>query len=212
MGRKSIVETEQGYNVTITGRHVEVTDAMKEYAIDKIVKIERVVDRIIDVTVTMDIQKLDHKIDVIFRFDHFKIRAQAVSDNMYTSIDRVAEKLQSQLRKYKSKIKDHQAKGLAVVDMNVNIYSKPMYDVDLEELNDEIDDENLRELEASYKLSKIVKKETRPLKILTAEEAIMKLELSNDVFLVFREESDRQIKIIYRRDDGNYGVIEPGND
>ncbi len=209
MSRKTQqVQLEAGYNITITGRHVQVTDAMKEYAMEKISKIERFLNHIIDVTVTMDIQKLDHKVDVVFKFNHFKIRAQATSDNMYTSIDRVLTKIQAQMRKYKTKIQSHQAKGLAVVDMNVNVYGAQLR-ADLDDVNEEIDKENLRELENSLKPHDVISKETRPLKTLTTEEAIMKMELSGDSFLIFKGEENQHIRVIYRRDDEGFGIIEP---
>ena len=207
ISKNKIVGSEKGYNITITGRHVEITEAMKDYAIDKILKMERVVTNIIDVVVTMDVQKLEHKVDVVFRFDHFKIKAHASSETMYTSIDKVVDKLQSQLHKYKSKIKEHQAKKFNVTDMNVNVYRSPDKEY-LEDINAEIEKENRKQLEEKYNIHEIVKKETRPLKMLTYEEAMMKMDLSGDSFMVFRDETDQKIKVIYRRKDSCYGIIE----
>ena len=77
----------------MTGRHVLVTDAMKDYAVDKIVKIDRFNARIIDVTVVMDIQKLEHRVDITMKVDHIFIKASASSDNMYASIDKAVDRL-----------------------------------------------------------------------------------------------------------------------
>lgn len=212
MSRKSklaekFAEDSQGYNISITGRHVHVTDGMKSYATDKVGKIERFSDRIIDVLVTMDIQKLDHKVDIVLKVDHTKIKAQATTNDMYASIDVAVTKIENQLLKYKNKLQDHHAKGLTAVDMNVNVFGRKVDD--LEEMNDEIEAENRRVVEEEYRPHEIVKTETRPLKILTFEEAIMKMELSKDHFMVFRNEEDNKIKIIYIREDGNFGIIEP---
>ena len=57
-------------------------------------------------------------------------------------------------------------------------------------------------------MPKVIGMETRVLKILTTEEAMMKMDLSGDKFLVYRGEEDRKLKVIYRRDDGNYGIIQ----
>lgn len=213
MSQKSQVNElgQQDYDVTITGRHVEVTEAMKQYALDKLSKVERFHANVIDLNVTMDIQKLDHKVDIIIKFNHFKIKLQAVSDNMYTAIDKVVSKLQAQLRKYKDKLQKHHAKGVSAVDMQVNVVRRPAGKDELEDINEEIEEENLQQLEEHYRPHEIVKKETRPLKILTYDEAIMKMELSQDSFLVFRGEDDQGIKVIYRREDGNYGIIHPEN-
>ena len=194
-------------NITITGRHVAVTDAMKDYATDKVSKMERFTNRIIDINVIMDITKIEHKVVTIMKFNHFKIKTQATSNDMYASIDIAVNKLEAILRKYKSRLQDHQAKGLSVVDMNVNVFQRPVDE--LEDLNAEIEEENNRELEKNYRAHNIVKSETRPLKILTNEEAIMKMELSGDLFLIFKNEEDRKFKVIYRRYDGNFGIIEP---
>ena len=206
MSRKINSVEDQGYNVTITGRHLQVTESMKDYALEKISKMERFFPHIIDIIVTMDIQKLDHRVDVVFQFGHFRVKAQAMSDSMYKSIDKVLSKLQSQLRRYKSKIQNHHAKGLKAIDMNVNVYRRPD---EVEEFNDKIDDENRRQLEESYKPHEILKRETRPLKVLTFDEVIMKMELSGDFFQIFRSEEDQKIKVIYKRKDGCYGIIEP---
>lgn len=212
MSRKSKAAEflEEAYNINVTGRHVVVTDAMKDYAIEKISKIERFSNRIIDVVVTMDVQKLDHRVDIVLKVNNIKIKSQAVSDNMYTSIDRAVQKIESQLLKYKNKIQDHQSKASLATDMNVNVL-RSASDLELSELNDEIESENRRRLMDKYMPHKIVSKATRPLKDLTDGEAMMKLDLSGDPFIVYRceESPNRQIKIMYRRKDGDYGVITP---
>ena len=208
MTQKLKTELEHAYNISITGRHVHVTDSMKEYAKEKISKIDRISHRIIDVWVTMDIQKLDHKVDIVLKVDHIKIKVQATTNDMYASIDKASDKLQTKLRKYKDRIQNHQAKGLAVIDMNVNVVKMSGEEETIEELNDDIEEENRRQLEDSYKFHEIVNHEQRPLKLLTYDEAIMKMELSGDSFLVFRNEEDQKLRVIYRREDGNYGIID----
>ncbi len=205
---KALQFANEEYNIAVTGRHVEITDSMKDYAIEKVSKIERFSQRIIDVIVTMDIQKLEHRVDIVLRVDHTKIKASASSDDMYASIDKAVDKLSEQLRRYKSKLNDHHAKGGKVVEMNVNVFKAPRAE-ELLDVNEDIEEENRRRLEAAYHPHQIVAKETRPLKTLTNDEALMKMELSRDVFLVFRSEEDRKLKVMYRRTDGDYGVIEP---
>ena len=69
--------------------------------------------------------------------------------------------------------------------------------------------ENNDNLQKDYALPKVVKKKKRPLKTLTIDEAVMKMELSDDNFKVYRSEEDQALKVIYRRRDGSYGVISP---
>lgn len=208
MNRKSkaLEFIDEGYNIKITGRHLEVTDSMKDYAMEKLSKIEKFSNRIIDVNVIMDIQKLEHRVEIIIKVGHIKITSQATSNDMYASIDKAIAKLESQLRRYKNKIQDHHAKkGLAAIDMKVNVIRRPTAEEELEE-EEELGLESKKE---GYYPHEIVTQETIPLKTLTFDEAIMKMDLSGDVFLIFKSEEDQKLKVIYRRKDENYGIIEP---
>lgn len=197
----------EGYTIHVTGRDVYVTEAMKSYAIEKVSKIERFSSRIIDVQITMDIQKLDHRVDIVLKVDHIKIKSQASSTDMYASIDKAVEKIERQLRKYKQRIQEHTAKPLNVVDLKVNVLKRPEEE-ELLDINLEIEEANHRDLFDRLAPHPVVSQETQPLKILTLDEAIMKMELSDDPFLIFRSEETRKLEVIYRREDGNFGVIE----
>jgi len=209
MSRKAVAEKfrNEAYDIAVTGRHVTITDVMKDYAIDKVSKIDRFSNRVIDVNVIMDIQKLEQRVDIIMKVDHIVIKASASSDNMYASIDKAVDRLTTQLRRYKSRIRDHQLKGGSVIDMNVKVLEAA--DENLAEVNDDIDSVTSEKLVEQYRPHKIVSQETLPLKKLNYHEAVMKMELSGDIFMVFRSEEDHKLKVIYRRNDGNFGIIEP---
>lgn len=198
----------EGYNITISGRHVLVTESMKDYALEKLSKLERFSPRMIDVMLTMDIQKLEHRVDIVMRFNNMKIKSHAASGDMYASIDLAVDKLQAQILRYKNKIQDHHFKALNVVDMNVNVIRASVED-EVAEVNGEIEEENEKSLLDKYRPHHVVSKEKRPMKTLSLDEAIMKMELSSDFFLVYRSEEDQKVKVIYRRNDGDFGVIEP---
>lgn len=200
---------EDVYNISVTGRNVMVTDAMKNYAIEKVSKIERFSKRIVDVVVTMDVQKLDHRVDIVMKVDHIKIKAQADSDNMYASIDKAVDKLETQLLRYKSKIQDHHlGRGKASAEMNVKVVRAIADQEALMNVNTDIEDETRHRLLDKYAPHRIVNRETHHLRSLTDGEAILKLDLSGDMFLIYRGEEDRKLKVIYRRNDGDFGVIE----
>lgn len=204
MSKTALPSQTNGYNITITGRHMSVTEGMKQHALDKLSKLERVADRILDVHVTMDIQKIDHRIDIVIKFNHIKIKVHAITNDMYNSIDQAVNKLQNQIKRYKEKLYAHQAKSVSSIDMNVNVISSTT----LDEVNDEIESYNNQELERRYEVHKVVSREVKPLKILSQDEAIMKMELSQDAFLIYIDEVDRKLKVIYRRKDGHFGIIE----
>ncbi len=204
---KFLAEEAQGYRFTIYGKSVLVTEAMKNYVKDKLVKIERLKDHIMDIHVYMDIQRLEHVISVLVKFEHFQIKVGASSSDMYASIDEAVTRLQRKLRRWKGRIQDHNAKKLNVIDMTVNVLHRP-YNL-LDEINGDIEAQRRHEEEEVYQTPKVIGSEKMPLKTLTNEEAVMKMELSDDPFLVFRGEEDRKLKVIFRRDDGNYGLILP---
>jgi len=191
--REKVIEFDQGYNVTVTGRHVQVTDGMKQHAVDQISRIDRIGDRIVDVHVTMDIQKLQHRVDISMKYGHTFIRSHAATTDMYVSIDQAIDKLERQLKKYKQKLRDYHAKELPVEEVPVHVYA-----VDEAE-------------EATMALGghTVVATETQALKIMTEDEAIMKMELSGDLVMIYRSEEKKRLHVIYRRADGNYGIIQP---
>lgn len=195
------------YDVHVTGRNVAITDAMRDYVVDKVSKIERIWDRIIDVQVTMDTQKAEHRVDIIMKVGNILIKSHACTDNMYASIDRAVAKVQHQLRRYKARIQDHHARPLEVEDMRVQILRGD--DQEIQEINEAIEDENRRKLETVLKPHEIVSHETMPLKVLTVDEAIMKMDLSGNVFLLFKDEKTRKLNLIYRREDGKYAIMLP---
>lgn len=198
---KALQFADEGYgcNIQITGRHVQVTDAMKSYALDKTSKIERFSDRIIDINIILDIQKLEHKAEIIIKVGPTIIAGTGTSDDMYISIDKAVAKIETQLKKYKSRLHDHHARVIPSVEMNVNVIRVPTPEEELEDIE---------YVEEKFP-HEIVKKETLPLKMLRLDEAVMKMELSGDPFLLFKCEEDQKLKVIYRRDDGDFGVIEP---
>ncbi len=199
-------EDAQGYAIHILGRNVQVTEAMKNYAWDKMSKVERFHNRVMHVQITLDIQKLEHHVEIIAKFDHLNVKVQASSTDMYASIDKAIDRLVAQLRRWKSKIQDYHNKKLSDVDMEVNVLRHPYNEV--EEFNAALDAEIAGSRMAGLRPPEIIGKETRSLKTITCDEAIMKIDLSGEYFLIFRDEVDRKLKVIYRRSDGNYGIIQ----
>jgi putative sigma-54 modulation protein len=196
---------QQEYPIVVTGRNFPVTEPMKNYAIEKIAKIDRFNIRIVDVSVVMDIQKQLQRVEIVVKVDHILVRSEAVSDDMYASIDKAVDRIQTQLRKYHSKIRDHQAKGIRAIEMDVDVY-RPLTE---EELSMEaLANQERQELIERYRPRQIVKREVMPIKTLNHSEAVMKMELGGAPFMIFRSEEDSKLKVIYLREDGNFGIIE----
>lgn len=196
----------EGYNISIVGKHVQITDAMKQYVLEKLSKIDRFTNRVLDVTVTMDIQKLSHSVSILMKFLHINIKVNAITTDMYSAIDKAIDKLIKLINKYKKRLQSKRIEHLATTDMKVNVLSYP--ENELEEINSDIEAETLRKEEELYKLPEIVATEKMALKTLTQEEAIMKMDLTGKHFIIYRGEEDRKLKVIYHREDGKFAIIE----
>jgi putative sigma-54 modulation protein len=196
----------EGYNVSIKGKNLQLTDAIKNYVLEKVSKIDRFANHIIDVAVTLDVQKLTHSVSIVMKFLHFKIQVHSATEDLYSSVDKATEKLLRLISKYKNKLQHHRIdKALTESDMTVSILQETD---ETDEVNDLIEEETLREEEEKYKIHKVVAKKTLPLKEMVQDEAVMKMELSGDTFLLYKCEENQKIRLIYRRKDGEYGVIE----
>jgi len=203
---KPVISPDAGYNISIIGKHFQITDAIRNYVFEKLTKVDRIADHIIDVTVTLDAQKLEHSCSVFMNFIHFHIKVHASTENMYSAIDRCVERLIKLIRRYKTKLQSHRFKDLSTVDIHVNVI-QPLRD-DLKIINEDIEAENAEREQERFKLHEIVAQEKMSLKTLTQEEAVMKMEISDEPLLIFRSEEDQKIKVIYRRHDSNYGLVQ----
>lgn len=96
--------------IRIAGRHIQVTDAMKDYAKKKLSHLERYFGHIIEAHVIMNVEKNVHKIEVVLHTNVGKIFGEEKTNDMYTSIDKVLEKMEVQLKRQKEKIKEHKLK------------------------------------------------------------------------------------------------------
>lgn len=211
MSGKDKVETKekfanQEYPIHLVGRHMEITDAIRSYAVEKLSKINHFGGRIMEATISMDVQKIVHKVDFIINVNNTKIKVSGVSDNMYASIDLAIDRLKNKLSRYLKRLHEHHARGAAAIEMNVNLINRVVDEMEI--VNDEIEEASLQKVDLDLRPHPVVSSKTILIKTLNNQEAVMKIELSEDAFLVYRSEEDQKLKVIYRRDDGNYGIIE----
>ncbi len=94
-------------NVSITGRHFEITPSLKEHIENRLIKINNHFDHVIDAKFILSVEKLDNIVDATIHLPHLDINAKSVHSDMYKSIDLVINKLDRQVIKYKEKNKDH---------------------------------------------------------------------------------------------------------
>ena len=216
MGRKGVMSMnhakelsfEEGFEVKVIGKHIEITKPIEDYVLEKVGKVEKLSDHKVEMAVRLDVQKTTHTVDIMFRFSHIRVKVHAQTGDLYSAIDLAFDKLREKMRRWKNRIKDHHAKSVSMVDMHVNVFHQPERD-EVEEYNEEIEEQRIAEIEKEMSIGKIVKKKTRPLKTLTSDEAVLRMELTGDHFLIFKSEEENKLRVIYRRRDGSYGVIAP---
>ena len=175
-------------NIQFVGKNVEVTDALKEVTEKKLSKLEKYFQESISGNVTFSTQKNNKTIEVTIDIPGTIIRAEETSDDMYASIDKSVDVLERQIRKYKTKLQKKYKEGQTIRFENV---------VPLQQEEEENDKPN------------IVRTKRFSVKPMNSEEAILQMELLGHNFFVFRDGETDQIGVIYKRKDGDYGLIEP---
>lgn len=196
----------EGYSVEIIGRNVVITDTIRDYILEKLVRIERFSKHILDIVITVDVIKLEKSVDIVLKFLHFFIKAHASQDDLYEAIDKATDRIIRLVAKYKSQLQEKSAQNAGTIDLQVNVL-EPQRD-ELKEINTEIEAENWRKEREKFLFHEVVKTEKMPLRMLTKDEAVMKMELSGDQFMIFKGEEDQKLKVIYRREDEQFGLIE----
>ena len=170
---------------TFVGKNLEITDNLKSAVISKFSKLERYFTEDTKVNVTMSLEKERQKIEVTIPVKGTIIRSEQVSNDMYVSIDLVAEVIERQLRRFKEKIVDRHQSGSG--------FKKEFLDVEAEPL-DEI---------------RIVRSKHFEVKPMYPEDACVQMELLGHAFYVFRNAETEEINVVYKRKGNTYGLIEP---
>ena len=170
---------------TISGKNIEVTEALKNIVMDKLGKLERYFTPETEIIVTMSVEKERQKIEVTIPVKGNIIRSEQVSNDMYVSIDLVEEVIERQLRKYKNKIIQKQQEG--------SNFRKEFIEKETE------DPEEV----------KIIRIKQFGMKPMYPEDACIQMELLGHNFFVFRNAETEEVNVVYKRKGNTYGLIEP---
>ena len=177
--------------ISVTFRHMEPTKELRVYVEEKVYKIKKYFDSPVDAHIVLEVQKFRHIADVTLSIDGYKVKAVDQTGDMYSSIDKVMDKVEEQLRRLLSRKREYKAENI-----------KNSNDEDF--LKGEIEtQETLAESEP-----RIVKTETLDTKPMDLDEAQMQMRLSKRNFLVFTNFNSKKINVIYKLKDGNLGLIE----
>lgn len=188
-------------NVKITGRHMEMSDALKSYIENALNKLTHHFDKIINADVVLDVEKHRHICEININANGMRIHSKEISNDMYASVDAVIEKLDRQVRKFKDKIKNHKPRTQEETHKYKHV---------ILEVKDETEKvENVQEEEPPIIPHEIIHKEQIPLKPMTVDEALMQIQLLEEPFLVFINLETSQVNVLYPRGNNTYGLIEP---
>jgi len=188
--------------ITVTVRHEDITDSLRDYATKKIQGLHLDYPKIIEAKAILDVQKNRHHAEIIlFCANHIVIDASSDSKDMYAAIDETIAKIARRMRKHKTRLlRKHRPNRRkdTIRHLDEKVFSSNV----LDSLSDE-------EEPAADPEPMIIHRESYRLRTLLKEEAIMELELSDQPFIAYNNERRNVLQILYRRKDGDYAIIEP---
>lgn len=183
-------------------RHLDVTPALREYAEKKLHRLEKHMDQSdsIEATVTMRVTRDVHSVEVTIPISHMLLRAEERSSDMYASIDMVADKLEKQLDKYRHKLGQKIGHRQKLEGCKAKESAKLR--ADGERAKPEPQDEVL------FDGSPLVRIKDFEMKPMDVQEAILQMDMLGHDFFVFANAETERTNVVYRRHDGQYGVIQ----
>jgi putative sigma-54 modulation protein len=173
--------------IHITGRQIEVTQALKQAAEDRLERLEKYVDGSAEAKVVLAVEKQRHRAEILIRDRRTTFSAAAETKDMYSTLNLVGDRLERQAKKHREKLKnERQREGKR---------SSP------------------RRLAALAPIPpegpRVIRVDSSPVKPMSVEEALLQVHGTEKEFLVFRNSVSRRVSVLYRRKDGNFGLIEP---
>lgn len=179
------------------GKNIDVTPALKDYAVDKVNKLSKYFDgQPQEAHITFEVEKERHIVEVTAYINGLILRGEEETGDMYASIDGVLEKLERQVHKYKTKIKRKMR------EKKHEMKEEYMEERREEILGDDFGDDDEFEPE-------IVRTKKFAIKPMDVKEAVMQMDLLNHDFFVFSNAVTEEVNVVYKRKNGDYGLIEP---
>jgi len=173
--------------VTVIGRNIEATEALKQYATEKLGRLEKYLPSTIQVVVTLSVvKKVHHIAEAVIKSNGLLIQASEETEEMYSAIDLLMAKLERRVRRYKEKLVAHKHQSNKAESVATAPTSSHPED----------------------RIPQIIKTKRFDLKPMQAEEAVMQMELLDKDFFIFANAVSGQVNVIYKRKDGNVGLIE----
>ncbi len=174
--------------ITLTGRKIELTDGLHSHVEKRMGKIRKFLDRAIEVRIVLSVEKQRHAAEVTLTADGFILHTKETTEDMYASIDKLADKIEKLLKKHKKRI----------------ISKKTRREPKLVPLTHE--DETLPEETPKASITATTNVNKEPM---SENEAAEKLENSDNEFMMFRNAKSNAVNVIYKKHDGDFGLLTP---
>ena len=175
--------------INITFRHVEPSEQLKEYCLEKLSRLHKYFDGMVEGHVILGLEKIRHVAEFTLSANSIRMNAKDESGDFHSAIDGAVAKIERQLVRHKEKIKRHKPHGARERrSMREQVYSYESFAGETGPL--------------------VVQTEHYTTHPKSLDEAVMEIDLTDQQFLVFTD-SDNKVKVVYKRTDGNYGLIEP---
>ena len=191
-------------DITISGKQIDVGDALRTHVEDNIVAaVGKYFDRPVDAHVVFSRNGHEFKCDSSVHLSTgLTAQAQAVNSEIYAAFDQATDRIEKQLRRYKRRLKDHHQDRQDPIELiEAQSYVLRSHDEDADQ----------GEGEANGMQPVIIAEMTTEIKSLTVGEAVMQMELTHAPFLMFTNMANGRINVVFLRDDGNIGWIDPAN-
>lgn len=170
----------------INGKNIEITEGLKERVTKKITKLDKFFDKESEAHVTLSVQKLRQTAEVTISFNGMVLRAEESNEDMYVSIDKAIDLMERQIRKNRTRLE------------------KRLYDNDFR-----VESFNFKEEVPEEKEFNVVRSKRFAIKPMDIEEAILQMNMLGHQFFMFFNADTKKSNVVYKRKDGNYGLIEP---
>ncbi len=177
--------------IAVTFRHMESSDAIRNYVEEKLARVKKYIDEPIDAQVVLSVQKkINNRAEVTMVAKGLTMKSTESREDMYAAIDLMVDKIERQLKRYKDKLKRHKGGNGTQRRLEKTVFAASSVD------------------EGSDS-PEIVRSHSFFVKPMSVEEAVMQMDLLDKDFLAFTDDNSEEMHVVYRRKDGNYGLIVP---
>jgi putative sigma-54 modulation protein len=176
--------------IAVTFRHMESSDAVRNYVEEKLARVKKYIEDPIDAQVVLSVQKINHRAEVTMVAKGLTMKSAEETSDMYAAVDLMVDKIERQLKRYKEKLKRHKGSSGPQRRLEKTIFAATSVD-------------------AEVAAPEIIRSHSFSIKPMSVEEAVMQMDLLEKEFLVFTDANSEEMNVVYRRKDGNYGLIVP---